>query len=249
MAKYSPVGPIAVLEQLHKYNVLGDYLLLIAPDVIAHPNRYKALVDSLRQTVDDLFIIMDNGVIENGTPLDIQSTLLACDVVKANVVVLPDTLRSREATCKAAVEAAQVVQDHYDIMAVPQGRTTAEVLSCVEQLRDSIDPKYWGIPRWMANDFGSRHYAVDAVMHCTRNPHVHLLGMSQRHADDLECSHRIGVSGIDSANPLVMGMHNIKQAGNFVHLDRNFGGKNYWDCTDVNEIMVQNVKTIRKYVQ
>ena len=74
-----------------------------------------------------------------------------------------------------------------------------------------MNPRWWGIGRWIANEFGTResvvrmlgggYYGAD-----TAKLRIHLLGMSDHLDDDVHCCKMQGVIGMDSANPLVAGL-------------------------------------------
>lgn len=248
MTNYAPVGPIAILEGLQERGVLGNYLLLIAPDILVHPSRYEALVAQL----DNPFIIVDNGVIEQGFASSIAELHEAASIVGANAVVLPDVLRDMHGTIEASTAAAEQLDGAFDIMCVPQGSTEHQIAACAHELHDKLHPRYWGVARWIANELPSRLPTIRVLRELAlndREPCIHMLGMSQKLRDDINCVLEDGIMGIDSANPVVLGVHGVDLCKGYLHISRSQNGIIYWDQTVVNDLMVSNVEIMRQYVR
>ncbi len=239
--KYAPVGPIYVLQQLRAINALGDYLLLIAPDILKHPDKYRSLA-----VTNPAFVIMDNGTIELGTPLPVLRLLEAADIVQADCIVLPDELRSFPNTMKL-VE-SQLEDLHaggYDLMKVPQGEDIQEIVKCIDWLCDTLGTggnDYWGIPRWFASELGSRIPIIQYINMRNDNPQIHLLGMSTNLKDDLRCTLLPGIMGIDSANPIILGLQGNRMSTDpYAHVERG----DYWEQSHLTSRAVENVQYIR----
>lgn len=243
-ARYSPVAPISLLQQLHQHNLLGDYLLLLAHDVLEHPEEYLSLTDDVAaRYANDLFIIMDNSVIETGAPLPMDKVLQAANIVSANVVVSPDVIGDFEST-KILFEDVphELKQREFGgLMLVPQGDEYKALYDCVDWYLEHSNSVYWGVPRWIANTFGTRKFIVDYIADNCSGALIHLLGMSAHLNDDLEVAMHPNVIGIDSANPLVLGLHNVQYSTGGIHLPRG----DYWCVKELNEDMVYNVRWLR----
>jgi hypothetical protein len=99
---------------------------------------------------------------------------------------------------------------------IPQGTNVSEVVSCVKAMAQFANKMtgagMWGIPRWMADKFGSRSYIVDQVRKIDRLRPIHLLGFSNNFWDDMACTHMNGVEGIDSAVPVWWGSFGERMA-------------------------------------
>lgn len=255
-AQYSPVAPVHLLEQMfykehdtnqaHRY--VGNYLLFLAHDVLAHPNDYHRLAYDIDHGYGNVsFYIMDNSVVELGTPINIKDVIKAADIVRASCIMTPDVLgsfpRTQEVVEKARV---QLMESTYHLMRVPQGATPSELMQCVNWLRDALpidftrgEPEYWGIPRWVANEHGSREPIIQYINHINPDALIHLLGMSHSFEDDIACTKLPGVMGIDSANPLVFGQYRwLLGQDAYVHMDRG----DYWKCTKLNGYMLHNLR-------
>ena len=243
LPRYSPVAPIHILSALQQKRLLRGYLLVLAHDVVRFPDEYAKLV----QWMNDAHIIVDNGVIENGVPVSLEVLLQAAEIVSANVVVAPDMLYDMLGTMELCLEAVPQIQDAgYEVMLVPQGANWQEVCKCVDSMvnvfQSLSERVHWGVPRWMANEFGSRQGILNYLNNYARGDHpmsIHLLGMSRDLQDDLRCCQTVGVTGIDSANPLVLGWNNVIMNVGVTHMDRGL----YWEqCMYLHDTMAHNVQ-------
>ncbi len=249
--RYSPIGPIKILQKLQASHALENYLLLLAHDVIGHEADYVFLLDEITHPdfVDDL-VIMDNGVIELGKAMPFEQVVEAADIVMAHCIVMPDVLGDFQAT-QQAVEAewGKIDACDYPIMKVPQGADVSEVTRCIEWLITAIPthedfPDYWGIPRWLTNKagIGTRKPFIEYINRVCENPQIHLLGMSEDWVDDIVCAHMPNVIGTDSANPIVFGLADQYLGVNkYRHLDRG----DYWEQTDINYNVLRNITYVR----
>jgi len=248
MARYSPIAPVHILQELLKQKQLSGYLLLLAHDVLAHPDEYQQLESDMYEQNLDTFVIMDNGVIERGAPVELSELLEAANLVDADVVVGPDVIGDLYATRRLMNEQANTIRMDYPIMFIPQGRNEFDLHACCEfyantyeEIRSEPLTSYWGVPRWIANELGSRRPMIDIIRRYDPYACIHLLGMSKNISDDLMCSQLMGVIGIDSANPLVMAHNNRVMGGaDYVHFDRG----NYWADAKVSSIMQHNIEWI-----
>jgi len=134
-------------------------------------------------------------------------------------------------------------------MAIPQGRTEEEVIECAHDIERILGRRadYWGVPRWMANAFGTRSNIVRTLQAMNRSwdHNIHLLGMSHSFDDDIRCLRMEGVIGIDSANPLVLGQRNRDITENYQHISRTDGDWNYWNETKLTEASKRNMVKMR----
>jgi hypothetical protein len=213
MAKFAPVAPIQVISKMPSI-VAGDYHLLLAHDVANHDQEYRRYFGSFKNTV-----IMDNSVIELGNAVDLKVIKKALRAVDSATVVLPDVLLDGAATvasCKAALDVW--ADDLVDVgfgsasdyqrrgfMLVPQGKTLAEFAWCAQQFAHDRRINFWGVPRNLVKEIGSRAKAIDIVSAINHSRRIHLLGFSDDLPDDVICAKDRRVEGIDSAVPLRAG--------------------------------------------
>ncbi len=250
--RYSPIGPIKILERLQEYDALGNYLLVLTHEVLADDLGYSLLLDSMPDSVESpAFIIMDNGVIELGKALTLDQGVEAADIARADCIVMPDVLGDFEGTMDLVLSQLPRLQDcGYPIMKVPQGKDLSEVVRCIDWLAEveiayPDDVDYWGIPRWISNKFGTRAPVIEYINTLRPDPTIHLLGMSHNWTDDISCAKRRNVIGIDSANPIVRGLlGGVMAGGEPEHVDRG----DYWEKTDINRAVIENIKYVREAI-
>lgn len=207
MTLYSPVAPIDVLLKLQSADLLGNYLLLLAHDVVINPEKYQKLIENFRGIV-----IMDNSLIELGKPVDAETMLAAVNIVNADYAVLPDVLSDKDASIKASTTAARqwkVVGLDIDPIIVAQGNTTDECLECVNNIIEDMDIDerdlyLISIPRALVLTEGSRMPLIKELERFW-NINIHLLGFSANYYDDIMCARHPNVVGIDSATPIRLG--------------------------------------------
>ena len=257
--KYSPIAPIALLQDLHyNHGLLGDYHLVLAHDVLAHKNDYHSLFSDLRKQYPGLFVILDNSTIELGQPLDMEALLRAAAIVRADCIVMPDVLGNPIATVDAGwafwSQYSTDHQAHTPLMAVPQGNTFDEYTVCARLLMGIPDVQYWGIPRAMSTQYGTRkHPGLQELLgygHTFETmqknvpaiqPRVHMLGMSANYFDDIACAKLPGVMGIDSCNPITLGQNNISMLDSTRHIPRG----DVWVHTKATMTTLDNIAYVR----
>lgn len=252
MAKYAPVGPIAVLEHLQSSGTLGGYLLLLAHDVLAHPRGYTKLVKyAFSAHKGKCFIIMDNSTIELGKPMSANEVIEAALIVNADCVVLPDVPGDFDATKALIKKDFDAFQDAgISIMKIPQGKDSAHLVACVDWMYEEVqvigDTDYWGVPRWITNEIGSRKPIIQYInVRTSYKCSIHLLGMSRNLADDIGCTLLQNIIGIDSANPIVFGQAKKRMAYDvYIHMERG----DYWNDTNVHPAVHDNIQYIRKQI-
>jgi hypothetical protein len=253
---YAPIAPIKLLRDLRDYNLLGNYHLVLTQEVLKHSTDYAELFSS-----KGYFVILDNGAAEGfeASPSDIID---ASHVISASAICLPDELRNRTMTLRLIETFMQRAQRRMftaNWMAIPQGKTKEDIIRCAKEIVKSFGaPRYWGVPRWITNEFGSRTWLVRELMEHPdfdpmdqfEQPFIHILGMSQNLKDDLMCAKMLGVMGIDSANPIVMGQKGIilNEPADYVHLPRQTDTWNFWEENDLKVEAIRNIRWMRKQI-
>ncbi len=261
-ARFSPIAPITLLEKMYELEaspgspspILGDYLLLLAHEVLNTPYRYEELITKVRAlwgTPEDAFIIMDNSVVELGAAMDIDDVIEAASVVEADCIMCPDVLGEMASTKQLIAEqAGRLLTCNFPLMRVPQGKHHEELVQCVDWIHSYLpagegNPEYWGIPRCITNESGSRGPIVQYINTITDKARIHLLGMSYNYFDDCASAMLPNVMGIDSANPLVLGYANCNMKHTkWSHPDRG----NYWKYTYLNQLVLTNIEAVRRAI-
>ena len=221
--------------------MLGRYHLVLAHEVLQHPEEYAVLFKGR-----GYFTILDNGTVELGEPLPKEHLLKAAEIVHADVIALPDILEDSEGTidriCEFLGELSAAEYHQLSFMAIPQGKTLEEFASSVKDISNALGPKgvrLWGVPRAVANRTGTRSHAMTVIRaHQNRHsdigrvlsagPYIHLLGMSRNLGDDIECARHPAVLGIDSANPIVLGLQGRDLFNAYDHLPAKTDDFDYW---------------------
>lgn len=249
-AKFAPVCPPRLLKKMEPY-CSGDYHLLLAHDVAANPEEYKSFF-SVNHTV-----IMDNSVIELGGAVDLDTIKKAVINVASNSLVLPDVLLDAKATvesCKAALptwrrEALEWLVNQQGVprgfMIVPQGKTLQEWAWCAEQFAHDENINFWGIPRNLVKQIGTRRDAIEIARALNPQRRVHLLGFSDDIIDDVLSARNPWVTGIDSAVPI-----RAASEGKAMTLNLEIGPRGNWwsDCEFVPQ-MNTNIETYKQWIR
>ena len=206
VVRFSPVGPIGLLEGLKELGILGDYLLLLAHEVNKTPKRYMELLKGAQST----YIILDNGVIELGQAVELGQMTAARDIIRdargwaPDMIVLPDVFDDMEGTITNAYFFHDIYMQNFEnLMAIPHGKTWAQFMLCTQKLATLEGIKMWGIPRILQRNLGTRSWACHYATLQSRLP-IHLLGFSGNTRDDI-CTCWGDSIGIDSSLPLVLG--------------------------------------------
>lgn len=250
MAKFAPVCPPHLLTKMSSY-ASGDYHLLLAHDVAARPEEYRKFFNSSHLTV-----IMDNSVIELGGAVSLDVITKAVIEVRTNSLVLPDVLLNAEATVESCKDALPIwdkavgawLVDTMDtrkgFMIVPQGLTIQEWAWCAEQFADDPRINYWGIPRNLVRQVGTRNQAIQIAQALNPGRRIHLLGFSDNIIDDVLCSRMRCVKGIDSAVPI-----RAASEGKEMTFNLEIGPRgNWWNECEHVSLMDRNIETYRSWI-
>lgn len=207
MTHFAAVAPLAIHKALDEVGVLGSYQLLIASEILKEPEAHSTFWLT-RQA--DQYIIVDNGVIETGFPLQTGDLVRAARLVGANAIVLPDVIDDAKMTIKlsrkAAREYAEVEESSRELIGVVQGRDPDECIACGIALLEDVGVDRLAIPRGLTKSLGTREPLIAyfaETYHCL----MHLLGFSDNIEDDMASarSNKL-VVGMDAATPVWMGL-------------------------------------------
>lgn len=215
MAAFLPVAPANYLQKLlgsaQKFSQepLPPNAFLLAHEVVADPEGYAKAQECWAGKPG--IRILDNSVIELGGAVDLKMVASAQEIVKANVVVLPDVLEDSQGTFELAsreLERWAMTISDAELMFVPQGETLNSWIWCLEKFIDfstkeiGMEPHWIGIPRNTTKRIvASRRELVDIVRTLAPYADIHLLGFSDYLYDDVISAQHPAVSSIDSAVP------------------------------------------------
>jgi len=231
-------------------DALENYLLLLAHDVIRNETDYVFLLDEMGDSQNrHELVIIDNGVIELGKAVPFEQVIEAANIACAGCIVMPDVLGDYPATKKAVVDTMGLIRDcDFPVMKVPQGKDISDLVLCIDWLKLVMpkhpDGDYWGVPRWITNKFGARGPIIEYINRVCDAPRIHLLGMSERWPDDVYCAHMPNVIGIDSANPIVCGLHHLHMRAQVetIHMPRG----NFWNKVGITPTVLENITYVRE---
>lgn len=210
MGKFAPVCPAHVYKQMVETgdpNVIGDYFLLLAHDVLANKEDYAELFAN-GGPLSKSTVILDNSVVELGDALTAELLFTAAEIVEADVLAIPDVL---EDGVKTVERAKQFIKDWYKIdganevdiqfMFIPQGKDLLDWEKCLAEAVKADIPRDWiGIPRnTVPRIVKTRRDLIALARKYSQTSQVHLLGFSEDQADDVFCAKLTYVRGIDTA--------------------------------------------------
>lgn len=261
--KFAPVAPLSLMIELCLRGpaVIGDYHLLLAHDVLRHPEGWSSWAANLRADfersgLEEPTIIMDTSVIELGMPMEPRDVLHAARIVGAQIMVLPDIIGDKYATHACVVEyfdeLGGVDSEHQPLMHmfVPQGTSLPDYLDSLEWASQQSGIDMIGLPRDALQFDGilSRRTLIDACSVIVPAHPIHLLGMSDNVLDDiLSCRHSPMVMGIDSAVPIRAGIKAME-----LKLSVNDYGKrgDYWNAIELGgHLPIINLQWMREAIQ
>ena len=135
------------------------------------------------------YVILDNGVIETGKPMNIMQLVTCAKKIAADEIILPDVFQDDEATLNNACEAIPIARHELPgvkLMAVPQGKTLEEWVDCARMLLE-MDIDVLGIPKVLTKMAGrdGRLMALLELGNLLRGIEVHLLGCWE---NPIECT-------------------------------------------------------------
>ena len=241
----------------------GAYHLTLAHDIVANAAEYhEVYVNEL--IANDRFarlVIMDNSCVELNAPVNTQMIKDAADIIRPNVIVLPDEYLdcrgTLDSTYKGLLDLGQKNYNYsgvaqVEFMAIPQGNTWEQWVTCLEGILRLNPIKWIGIPRNLQQNLGvSRFQAMRVVDMMAPDKKMHMFGFSDNLEDDImSCwlAARMGLQlyGIDSNVPIRQGIQ-----GKPIKLTQADPGPrgDWWDNPgDFNACAEINVRTVREWL-
>lgn len=247
MTKFCVVAPINILKGLSAHGMLGIHHLLLAHDVVKEDKRvdYQNIFRN-RAWDDSELVIMDNSVIETGSAVDLDMIAEAILLTRPTCVVLPDVLLDGSSTVdscrKALIDWPEKLGHYTKYMYVPQGKTLKEFFEAASApgLLEDERITHWGVPRNLVAHMNTHSRGIACKMLYELNPQrrIHMLGFSDRMADDFACASFPEVESIDSAVPL-----RLNQPFNINSVPQPRG--DWWDNAQMTPLLIQNLNQVR----
>lgn len=210
---YAAVASIGLLEAFFDRRLLSPYFLVLAHKVLQEPDRWNRFFREVRRRDGDVFIVVDNSLIELDEPLEEDELFIAAGIVKADVIVLPDVFEDAGATVAYSEDAAEALNKRIKkskakkkprLMGVTQGKTRKEILECGDSLAAIENVNFLAVPRITVDHLGSRTPVSKLLWEKHELP-IHLLGFSKDLKDDVLTTRLEGIVGIDSSMPVSWG--------------------------------------------
>jgi hypothetical protein len=252
MAKFAPVAPLALLNVLTRRQLIGDYHLLLAHEILADPDGWKTWAGNLREVLWPMkpTLIMDSSVIELGHPLPTDDIIKAARIIEATVIVLPDIIGDSLATIKyiSELETSNAFRQNtygFEFMFVPQGRSLREYIASIEFISRRDWVTWIGLPRdaLKFDGINSREQLIFPCKVMCPSKKIHLLGFSDDVMDDFMCCAHAQVFGMDSAVPIRAGQRDIQ----FQLSNSDYGKRgDYFKETMLKHQTVWNLKYTRQ---
>ena len=254
MAEFYPVAPVHILQELAESRLIQNGVLLEAHKVVEKPEEHTKFVKTFQGRV----VILDNGAGILGKPADLNMVRVATEIIhsagyKHIVVVLPDVYESSEETVdsiESSIEkwyAEITVPYAAEFMLVPQGKNERDFLMCAERLLygRTINRcvRWWGVPRNVTNNMGSRVRAIKLLRTLRSNWTLHMLGFSDNIADDILCAQYKHVNSIDSSVPF----RAARQGKLLTLYEEREHAEDWWDMKWTPEITT-NIHLVRRWI-
>jgi len=230
MVKFSFEVPIAYLEKFDKVN---DYHFILA-HILMNDNKYAQFYRKSSK-----FKILDNGAFELTKSINFK---VLCDLAidfKVDVLVLPDTLMSKDDTLKKSLQALDYIVKRdmiskLDVMFVPQGRTLVEFITCIHDfiIQAPLPETYLyskvilglpymtcakicsfispKFPRRDDDATNARIYIIQKYKEL-RKFRIHLLGAGENMTQEISfMRHYPNVMSVDTSTPFILARNGIK---------------------------------------
>lgn len=209
--KFAPVGPARLYEAFVTCGYVPDTVLLLAHEVVKDAITYERVFKA--PELLNTNIIMDNSLVELGNAVDLNMVQEACDIVSADIAVLPDVMGDGKLTFEATFDAYDSWKANLEdvqLMALIHGRNFEEWLWCAHSLATKCSTPWIGVPRITqglkdirTGQVYSRSTLVKLVSEVFYpGTPIHLFGFSDNPMEDMMAAAHPDVKSIDSAVPL-----------------------------------------------
>lgn len=252
--------PPALIENYQ--DQVSDYMFALLHKLI-DSTEYFRLVTEYRDAGGVVFL--DNSCFELGASLDNDLLYKTYDIVRPDIVILPDVLGNADATVERTLA---FIKEHPDVidhaMAVPQGSSFDELIECYKLFRDFrlgsqsfamigipfVYPWLEKEPYFQANErirllnFMDREGIID------RDRKHHLLGTWQAR-EFAEYSRYNWIYSLDTSNPVMAAIDGDRYGPRGINEKPRANLDSSWHLTEEDidmDLLMHNVKTFREIV-
>jgi len=245
-AKFAPVVPFHFYQQFLLHNYIPQSILLLAHDVVAHPQEYEELFMDVRWKNTTIF--MDNSLVELKKAVDINMVHEAVEIVGPHkrrvVVICPDVMAEAQASAKLTKDSWPEWAwkfRNFEKLVVIQGSNMPGFIGCAEELAE-LDPEWVSIPRVTEGLWGyHRRELIPYIKAIFPGSKIHLLGFSDYIWEDLRAAGHPDVRSIDSAVPFRMATNDI--------LSEQIPPRgNWWDTAQFSKDCLPRVERINSLI-
>jgi hypothetical protein len=234
------IAPISSLELDD-----GEYHLTLAQYMLKSEKYFKFYRKKIKE---GHYVILDNGAAEQGASIDMKVLIKIVEKLRPNEVVAPDVLYNYRQTVRATTKFCQLIKDFdVDVMGVPQGQTSIEWWSCLQQIVDAVD--CIGLSKYSVSKcFGktARPTIAKVLEAMEMDKSIHLLGLVNGVHELLEYK-GVDVRSVDSCLPVKYGKYGFRiwddaNTSLYFTLESRIPKKYYQLCRD-------NVAYVRELVK
>lgn len=244
------IAPTAMLEQ---FAITGFHLALAHQCLVdeKYTQFYK------RRAAAGDYVMLDNSAYELGGSVDANVLRDIAEYMRPTAVFLPDIRFNTQATVEAVLQGIEVFKGlPVKKFAVPQGRNLREVLECYNFLMEHPAIDGFGFYEEIGEVAGFKdratllRYFEDHHLIDTRK-HYHLLGMEDQTKAVAELGTFQWIYGIDSAKPVVYGLHGIAFSTDGPLVPYPHRPKDFFTRTETEfaSIILHNIAMLLKWAQ
>jgi hypothetical protein len=248
VALITPVPLLAEFASRSKYHLTLATEIL---DSLDYQNYYR-----YARKVGD-YVMLDNCAYELGKSVSSLQLRECINLIDPNAMFLPDTRFNTKATLEQVKNYAPFFADGVlKLFAVPQGNSLQEVLFCYDELRKDPLIDGFGIYEEIGEVTGTGRRAdflrlLEATGRVDEHRTYHCLGMEEDVEQIKELAKFPWVMGVDSAKPIVYGIHGISLAKKGPLVPYPHRPKNYFEHSDVQfrSVIHHNISMVQQWVQ
>jgi hypothetical protein len=201
---------LAPVPHLPQYTALTNYHLSLAHLLLGDANYLDFHVG---RRLQGAYILVDNSVIETGSPMTPEQLVTAQRAVNGHEVIVPDVMGDPAATIALARDSIKWLRQTLPdtkMMVVPQGDTVDAWMTCLDELM-SVSPDVIGVPKSLgrAGGINARLDALRLIGKPFKTTEYHCLGIWNNPIELVLLSQVRWLRGVDSSIALQAAMAGV----------------------------------------
>ena len=241
------VALITPTPLLNKFAVRSPYHLVLAHEYTTD-EAYRQFYKERSEAGD--YVMLDNGAYELGESIPTRELYHIASDLNPTAIFLPDARFHTKRTMQLVTEALQFLYGSpWQLIGVPQGDNLESILECYDWLQRQSGVDGFGLYEEIGLVAGLGNRAnflrhLEETDRVDRSKYYHLLGMEE----DMSMIEKLAsfdwVSGIDSAKPIVYGLHGIRLLPDGPEAEYPHRPKGYFEIseTQFEDIIVGNIE-------